>query len=359
METGTRIESKSMQKIETKLYLPSEETYRKAGELLRGGELVAFPTETVYGLGADALNAEAVLRIFQAKNRPADNPLIVHIWDRSQLDALCETTDTARRLMDAFWPGPLTLLCRKKPAVPDAVTAGLPTVGMRMPSHPVAQAMLKAAGVPVAAPSANLSTRPSPTTARDVYEDMQGRVPMIIDGGACEFGVESTVLDLSGDVPVILRPGAVTREMIRDTVGACEVADSVMRPLKEGEAAPSPGMKHRHYAPKGRLTIYRGSAPAVAREIRRAYAQAERPVVLVTTPHAGLFEGLDCLDMGPSLLDAAHNLFACLREADRRGYDRLLAEAVSEEAVGLAVMNRMARAAAFDVVDVDDEPGEA
>ena len=338
--------------METRIYLPSVETYRAAGELLRGGELVAFPTETVYGLGADALNAEAVLRIFAAKNRPADNPLIVHIWDKSQLADLCEPTQTAYRLMDAFWPGPLTLLCRKKPAVPDAVTAGLPTVGMRMPSHPVARAVLETAGVPVAAPSANLSTRPSPTTAQDVYEDMQGRVPMIIDGGACEFGVESTVLDLSGDVPVILRPGAVTRDMIRDTVGTCEVADSVMRPLQDGEAAPSPGMKHRHYAPKGRLTIYRGPAQAVAGAIRAAYAGADRPVVLATAPHLKLFEGLNCMDMGQTLLDAAHNLFACLREADRRGYDRLLAEAVSEEAVGLAVMNRMARAAAFDVVDV-------
>ena len=338
--------------MNTRILEPTAQALEEAGTVLRAGGLVAFPTETVYGLGADALNARAVLDIFAAKNRPADNPLIVHIWEMAQLEPLCEPTRMARRLMEAFWPGPLTVLCRKKPAVPDEVTAGLPTVGMRMPSHPVARAMLRAARVPVAAPSANLSTRPSPTTAQHVYEDMNGRIPLIIDGGPCEYGVESTVLDASGDVPVILRPGAVTREMVRSLVGACEVADSVMRPLQEGEAAPSPGMKHRHYAPKGRLTIYRGTADAVAEAIRSAYSREDNAVVLAVTPHMDRFAGMRVMDMGATLLDAAHNLFSCLREADRLGYDRLFAEAVSEEAVGLAVMNSMARAAAFDVVDV-------
>ena len=338
--------------MNTKVLAPTPEALREASELLRHGALVAFPTETVYGLGADALNAEAVLRIFEAKNRPADNPLIVHIWDKSQLDGLCVPNETALRLMDAFWPGPLTLLCPKKPAVPDVVTAGLPTVGMRMPSHPVAQAMLRVSGVPVAAPSANRSTRPSPTTAQHVLEDMDGRIPLILDGGPCDFGVESTVLDVSGKVPVIFRPGAVTKEMVAGVVGACEVADSVMRPLAEGESAPSPGMKHRHYAPKGKLTIFRGEAERVAEAILQVYPESGRPVILALTPHLDRYVGKETLDMGESLLDAAHNLFACLREADELGYDRLLAEAVSEEDVGLAVMNRLARAAAFDVVDV-------
>ena len=200
--------------METKVLQPTEAALAEAAELLRAGQLVAFPTETVYGLGADALNADAVRAIFAAKGRPADNPLIVHIWDRSQLDALCEPTETALQLMDRFWPGPLTVLCRKKQAVPEVVTAGLDTVGMRMPSHPVARAMLKAAGVPVAAPSANLSTRPSPTTAAHVLEDMDGRIPLILDGGACEVGVESTVIDVSGPEPRVLRPGGVTPEMI-------------------------------------------------------------------------------------------------------------------------------------------------
>ena len=342
--------------MKTRVLKPTPEALEEAGELLRRGELVAFPTETVYGLGADALNPEAVLRIFAAKNRPADNPLIVHIWDRSQLSDLCEPTETALRLMDRFWPGPLTVLCRKKEKVPDVVTAGLDTVGMRMPSHPVARDMLRVAGVPVAAPSANLSTRPSPTAAAHVLEDMDGRIPLILDGGACDFGVESTVLDASGEVPVILRPGAVTREMVAELVGACEVADSVMRPLAEGESAPSPGMKHKHYAPKGRLTIYRGSAEAVEQAICRAYDKAAdaglRPVILATAPHLDWYAGRKTMSLGETLLDAAHNLFACLRNADDCGYDRLLAEAVSEASVGLAVMNRMARAAAFDVEDV-------
>ncbi len=337
----------------TQVLKPDAAAYDLASRLLRAGELVAFPTETVYGLGADALNAQAVLRIFEAKNRPADNPLIVHIWDASQLDALCEPSPTARRLMDAFWPGPLTLLCRKKTTVPNAVTAGLDTVGMRMPSHPVAREMLRRAGVPVAAPSANRSSRPSPTTAAHVYEDMQGRIPLILDGGACDYGVESTVLDASGDVPVILRPGAVTREMVRELLGACEVADSVMRPLREGEAAPSPGMRHKHYAPRGRLTVYRGPADRVAAAINRAYDASEgRTVILALSPHLDRYQGRDTMSMGESLLEAAQRLFSCLREADARGYDRLLAEAVSEQSVGLAVMNRLARAAAFDVEDV-------
>ncbi len=340
--------------IKTRVLQPTAEALREAAELLKRGELVAFPTETVYGLGADALNADAVRSIFAAKNRPADNPLIVHIWDKSQLDALCEPTETALKLMDAFWPGPLTVLCRRKPTVPDVVTAGLDTVGMRMPSHPVAREMLRVSGVPVAAPSANLSTRPSPTTAAHVLEDMDGRIPLILDGGACDFGVESTVLDASGPVPVILRPGAVTREMVAELVGACEVADSVMRPLKEGETAPSPGMKHKHYAPKGRLTIYRGRAEAVAKAICEAYDREENAVILPLDDHAALYGDRRTLPMGRTLLDAAHHLFASLREADHLGYTRLLAEAVSEEEVGLAVMNRMARAAAFDVEDVDN-----
>ena len=339
--------------METRIVKPSPEAMQEASRLLRNGQLVAFPTETVYGLGADALNARAVLEIFAAKGRPADNPLIVHIWDRSQLDALCEPTETGLRLMEAFWPGPLTVLCRKKPAVPEAVTAGLPTVGMRMPSHPVAREMLRISGVPVAAPSANRSTRPSPTTAQHVYEDMQGRIPLILDGGACDFGVESTVLDATGEVPVILRPGAVTREMVASLIGACEVADSVMRPLKEGEAAPSPGMKHKHYAPKGRLTIYRGGAERVAKAINDQYDRESGPtVILALTPHLPRYAGRKVMDMGGTQLDAAHNLFALLREADQQGYGRLLAEAVSEDQLGLAVMNRMARAAAFDVIDV-------
>ena len=220
--------------MNTQLLVPTDDTYSLASEILKNGGLVAFPTETVYGLGANALDRNAVLSIFAAKGRPADNPLIVHIHSRDQLEPLCRIPDNAFPLMDAFWPGPLTILCHKKPAIPDEVTAGLPTVAVRMPSHPVARTMLQVCNLPVAAPSANSSGRPSPTTAAHVLEDMDGKIPLIIDGGMCDVGVESTVLDLCHGDPVVLRPGGVTREMISDVLH-CEVniAGSVLRPLRE------------------------------------------------------------------------------------------------------------------------------
>ena len=338
--------------IRTQILPPDEESLALAAQILQSGGLVAFPTETVYGLGANALDPDAVRRIFAAKGRPADNPLIVHIWDESQLDGLCEVSPAARALMAAYWPGPLTLLLPKKPAVPDVVTAGLPSVGVRMPSHPAARAMLRVCGLPIAAPSANLSTRPSPTTAAHVLEDMDGRIPLILDGGPCLVGVESTVLDMTGAVPVVLRPGAVTPEMIARVAGQAEVAGSVMRPLKEGEAAPSPGMKHKHYAPKGRMTIFRGGRDAVIREIIRRYDSEENAVILASSGTLSAYGPRRVLDMGPDLSAAARQLFALLRQADELGADRLLAEALSDDGVGLAVMNRMARAAGFDIEDV-------
>ena len=224
--------------MNTQLLSPEADTYSLASEILKSGGLVAFPTETVYGLGANALDRKAVLSIFSAKGRPADNPLIVHVHCRDQLEPLCEIPERAIPLMDAFWPGPLTILCQKKPTIPDEVTAGLPTVAVRMPSHPVARKMLQVCNLPVAAPSANSSGRPSPTTAAHVLEDMNGKIPLIIDGGMCDVGVESTVLDLCHGDPVILRPGGVTREMIADVLH-CEiaVAGSVLRPLLENETS--------------------------------------------------------------------------------------------------------------------------
>ena len=212
--------------------LPADEaSLALASRLLAEGQLVAFPTETVYGLGANALNAQAVPGIFAAKGRPADNPLIVHIWDRSQLSGLCHVPEAALPLMDAFWPGPLTLIMPRKPAVPDAVTAGLDTVAVRMPSHPVAAALLKTCNLPIAAPSANRSGKPSPTTARHVLEDMDGRIPLIIDGGSCDVGLESTVVDVCHGRPCILRPGGVTRDMLEAVVGPVEVAGSALQAL--------------------------------------------------------------------------------------------------------------------------------
>lgn len=333
------------------IYQPADEqSIQTAATLLTEGQLVAFPTETVYGLGADALNEAAVRNIFAAKERPADNPLIVHVAEKSQLEKLCHVTADAEKLMDAFWPGPLTILLEKKPAVPDVTTAGLPSVAVRCPDHPVALALLKESRVPVAAPSANRSGRPSPTTAEHVYEDMNGRIAMILKGGDCRVGVESTVLDMTGNVPCILRPGAVTREMVAKVLGNCTVADSVMRPLKEGEAAPSPGMKHRHYAPKAGMTVYIGDHDKVIAEICRRYDENENAVILALEKDMPAFGSRHALSIGTSPEETAHLLFRRLRETDEMGVALVLAQGWEGEEMVLAVMNRMARAAAFDVV---------
>ena len=335
--------------METRIADTSEQSMKEAGRLIRAGQLVAFPTETVYGLGADAMNAEAVRSIFAAKGRPADNPLIVHICDRSMLEGICYVSPLAEKLMDAFWPGPLTLLLPKKSAVPDVTTAGLPTVGVRMPGNRAALDFIRASGVPIAAPSANLSGRPSPTAAPHVFEDMNGRIPLILDGGECAVGVESTVLDVSGEVPVVFRPGAVTAEMVAAAVGGARVADSVMRPLKEGESAPSPGMKHKHYAPKGRMTVFLGDENAVRQAILKAYPEEERTCVLCHADHMDAYAGMNVRSVGRDALESAHLLFSLLRRMDEEGYTRILAEGWEAKGEALAVMNRMARAAAFDL----------
>ena len=338
--------------METRIVTPDEKNIRAAGKLIREGDLVAFPTETVYGLGADALNAGAVNQIFIAKGRPQDNPLIVHISDMQMLRGLCEMNANAEKLAAAFWPGPLTMLLPKTCAVPDVTTAGLDTVGIRMPDHAAALALIAAAGTPIAAPSANLSGRPSPTSAAHVFEDMNGRIPLIIDGGACRVGVESTVLDVSGAEPVIFRPGAITQEMVAAVCGGCSVADSVMRPLKEGERAPSPGMKHRHYAPKGRMTVFIGEKENVCRAVLREYPLEANTCVLCHEDHLSLYKGMNAKSIGKDARESARLLFALLRDMDEEGYDRILCEGWAVKGEALAVMNRMARAAAFDLREV-------
>jgi len=338
--------------MRTQLLKADEAALSLAAELLKNGQVVGIPTETVYGLGADALNEQAVLAIFAAKERPADNPLIVHVADFDELDALCHVNDQARRLSDAFWPGPLTMILPKKDAVPAVVTANLDSVAVRMPSHPVARELIRRSGCPIAAPSANRSGRPSPTQASHVMEDMNGRIPLIIDGGESDVGVESTVVSLTGDTAVVLRPGGVTPEMIAAVLGECEVADSVMRPLREGEAAPSPGMKHKHYAPKAPMTLYAGDADKVSARIRALYDALPQGEGLILAPqyHLSLYGSRNVFDLGPDAASAAHGLFAALRYADEKGFTRIFSEAYPEEGVGLALMNRMARAAGFDIV---------
>ena len=339
--------------MNTRVLAPTDETLGLAAELLRGGQLVAFPTETVYGLGANALDSAAVLRIFAAKGRPADNPLIVHIHAREQLDELCDASASAGKLMDAFWPGPLTLIMPRRAAVPDAVTAGLDTVAVRMPSHPVARRLLEVCGLPIAAPSANRSGKPSPTAARHVLDDMNGRVPLILDGGNCDVGLESTVVDMSGDRPCILRPGGVTKAMLEAVIGEVGVAGSVLRPLKPGEAALSPGMRYKHYAPAGQVTLVEGEEAEVTAALRalhrQATAEGRKACVMCFSEHVPALKDCSPHDIGsrdnPS--EVARRLFDTLRRLDDEGMDAIFSEVMPPEGVGLAVMNRLGRAAGF------------
>ena len=328
----------------------------RAGEIIRRGGLVAFPTETVYGLGADALNAEAVRSVYAAKGRPSDNPMIVHISEISELEPLVKgglggLSADAKQVMDAFWPGPLTIVLPKSDSVPDATTGGLDTVAVRMPSNRTAYMLIAAALRPVAAPSANISGRPSPTTAEDVLEDMDGRIDAVIMGEQCDVGIESTVLDLTGDVPTILRPGIVTKEQLAEVLGRDVVyykallekpavtadpedgvADTEFRPK-------SPGMKYRHYSPKAKVRLIEGSAEefrAKSRELGlEAMRNGLRPAVL---------------DYEDDELAAAHDLFADLREFDRQGYDIIFIRTLEQSGLGFSVMNRMLKSAGYDIV---------
>lgn len=342
----------------TRILPPTDAAIAEAAALIRAGELVAFPTETVYGLGADGLNREAVAKIFQAKGRPGDNPLILHISALDQITPLiaCELSPVAKKMADAFWPGPLTMIFPKSARVPENVSAGLSTVAIRFPAHPDAQRLIAAAETPIAAPSANRSGKPSPTTANHVFEDMDGRIPLILDGGECLVGVESTVVDMTGSVPHILRPGGITAEQIAQVAGASEVDSAVMRPLAEGEKPRSPGMAHRHYAPNGQLTVFTGDSDRVIQRIQSEYdcakANGSRPLILSMEAHVASYGDRRIESLGADETAMAHRLFALLRDADHMEADVLFAEGVEAKGVGLAVMNRIGRAAAFHIVEV-------
>ena len=344
----------------TQVLSPPPAALALASQLLHDGQLVAFPTETVYGLGATALDAKAVLNIFAAKGRPADNPLIVHVYDRAQLTPLCEVSPLAEKLMDAFWPGPLTLILPRKPAIPDEVAANLPTVAVRMPSHPVAAALLRACKLPIAAPSANRSGKPSPTTAHHVLVDMDGRIPLILDGGSCDVGVESTVLDVTSGAPCILRPGGITKDMLESVLGHVDVAGSVLRPLQKGEKALSPGMRYKHYSPDGQVTLVEGVeadvVAAMAKLAAHADAQGHRACVMCFTEHMDALKDCHPHDIGSraNASEVAHRLFDTLRRLDEEHMDVIFSEVVPPEGVGLAVMNRLGRAAAFHTIQARD-----
>ncbi len=338
----------------TTVTAPTESALIEAGELIRAGENVAFPTETVYGLAANAYDEKAVHKIFVAKGRPGDNPLIVHISAIEQIYDIIngEMPKNAKLLADAYWPGPLTMIFEKSSRIPDAVTAGLSTVAVRMPAHDVARAFIDACGVPIAAPSANLSGKPSPTTAEHVFNDLNGRVPLIIDGGACDVGLESTVLDARTDIPMVLRPGGVTPEMIESVIGNVSVDPSVMKLLAKNATVRSPGMKYKHYAPNGALTIVKGDAECVAKTICDMYDSAEgESCILALDKHIALYGNRRVHSLGEDASEVANRLFDCLREMDNIGVKNIYAEAVSTDGIGLAVMNRLGRAAAFRIIE--------
>lgn len=340
--------------MKTQVLQPTHESLRLAAEIFQSGGLVGIPTETVYGLGANALDEQAALAIFAAKGRPADNPLIVHISKLDQLkDIVSNVPKRAQRLMDAFWPGPLTIIMPKGEHIPYAVTAGLETVAVRFPVHPVARKMIELAGLPIAAPSANLSGKPSPTTAQHVLDDMDGRIPLIIDGGACQVGLESTVVDATRDQIVLLRPGGVTREMLEEALGEeVLLGKGVMEPLAAGEKALSPGLLHKHYAPRAKVRVILGEDEKRIAFILESAAKDERPCVLCLDARKDRYGDLPILSAGDTAQEYAHNLFAALRSADELGYTDIYAEGLSLEGVGLAVMNRIERAAGFHIIRV-------
>ena len=316
-----------------------------------------MPTETVYGLAADALNGEAVKRIFEAKGRPMDNPLIVHVADFSDIDRLAlaaEIPEKAVSLAKAFWPGPLTIIMKKGPVIPDEVSAGLDTVAIRIPSHPDAQRLLKLSGLALAAPSANTSGKPSPTLAQHVTDDMDGKIEAILDGGACSVGVESTVITLASETPRILRPGIITREDIEAVIGPVEVDKAVLNKLENNEKAASPGMKYKHYAPRARVILVRGGNDKYINYVNRAYS-SDKGVAAMCYDEDAQRLSAPCVTIG-SMNDEtaqAQALFDALRAVDDiGGVTTVYAHCPSAEGVGMALYNRLIRAAAFKVVDL-------
>lgn len=337
----------------------NDRLFEKAADIIRKGGLVAFPTETVYGLGGDAFDESAAAKIYAAKGRPSDNPLIVHIAEVSDMEKLSDDIpEIAYKLAEKFWPGPLTMIVRKNDRVPLSVTGGLDTVAIRLPSHPAARRLIRESGTFIAAPSANLSGRPSPTRASHVVEDLSGRIDMIIDGGDIEIGLESTIVDLTEDVPVILRPGYITREMLMDAVGEVRLDKALMTGVAANVRPKAPGMKYRHYAPKAAMTIVEGNTDKVIAYMKdKLDTQTEaghKVGLMLTSADAAFFDKGEIISLGDrnDEDEIAKNLFAALREFDDRGVDVIYSEAFPETGVGQAVMNRLLKAAGHTVVHV-------
>ena len=330
--------------MKTRIILPDTDGISEAGAILRSGGLVAFPTETVYGLGANALDATATRDIYEAKGRPSDNPMIVHVASIDMLNSVASgVTDEQKSLMSKLWPGPITFVLRKNSGVPDVTTGGLDTVAVRWPSRREAAEIIVAAGVPIAAPSANLSGKPSPTTFEDVAEDMDGRIDAIVKGERTAIGIESTVLDLTSEVPTILRPGFITKSQIEEALdGEVQYDPSLFKKPEEDDFHPkSPGMKYKHYAPKAAVRIVEGSKTAVSAAIAELEAESVSNNLRTAV--------LDYMGNGDK---AANNFFADIRQCDRDGVDIIYIAAYDWDEVGFSVMNRMVKSAGYDIVNV-------
>lgn len=344
---------------------PDIEDMKRAGELIAKGELVAFPTETVYGLGGDALDPEASRKIYAAKGRPSDNPLIVHISDFSDLERIAkEVPKEAKLLADAFWPGPLTMIVWKNENVPYATTGGMDTVAVRMPNHPVALSLIRESGCLIAAPSANTSGRPSPTEAAHVAEDMNGRIAMILDGGAVGIGIESTIIDLTEAQPMVLRPGYITPKMLSDVIGREVVIDPGILAMDDTKKPKAPGMKYKHYAPKADMIIVEGGEAAVIAKIKELAAEKKkggrRVAVIASDETMMQYQGNKStaadvvLTMGSRKDEdsIARHLYHILRECDELEVDAIYSESFSTPRIGNAIMNRLLKAAGHQVISV-------
>ena len=323
-----------------------------ASDIINDGGLVLFPTETVYGIGANALNDEAVKNIFKAKGRAQDNPLILHISDMKMLDDIAENISKLEyELMDAFWPGPFTIILNKKKDIANVATCNGDTVGVRMPSNKIAHELIKRAEVPIAAPSANISGKPSGTNIEDIYDELKDKVDYIIDGGECEIGLESTVVRVIDDEVKILRPGKVTKEDIEQVINNVAVDEHVMGVLEDGEKVLSPGMKYRHYAPSTHcILVYSEDEEKLINEMKRLSEKYEKALILTYTENKDEFENYNIIDVGSkkNLLEISHNIFKDLRKIDEFDADVAIIEGVKPEGVGLAIMNRLIRASEHD-----------
>ena len=336
---------------------------KEAADIIRSGGLVAFPTETVYGLGANALMSEAAKKIYAAKGRPSDNPLIVHISKTEDVNNIArEIPEIFYKLAECFWPGPMTVVLKKRSIIPDDTSGGLDTVAVRLPDNNIARALIEVSKVPIAAPSANTSGRPSPTRASHVFDDMDGRIDMIIDGGTVGIGVESTIVDLTGDIPTLLRPGAVTFEMLQEVCTEVDIDPDIEHLLASGEAPKAPGMKYKHYAPKADMKMLKGNEAAVLDYLKKEISESEiKTAILTVDEHRAVLEkiiednnkeNIKLLSLG-SLKDmktVAHNLFDVLRKCDELGVSTILSESFDESGIGRAVMNRLKKASGFNII---------